>query len=119
MSATIKCGDVVRIKPQWQDAGDDRFIWRAMEDEDGGRVRIYPTNTGLVIPPNQIVDVSMLEWAPVPNLIEALERTLNLFVESHADELMSNHHEDGPDCSYCRQMNAARAAIAKAKGGAQ
>lgn len=61
MSATIKRGDIVRIKPEWQDPGDERFIWRALEDEDGGRVKICATNTGLTFPPNQIVNVSMLE----------------------------------------------------------
>lgn len=63
MSATIKRGDIVRIKPEWQDPGDGRFIWRALEDEDGGRVKICATNTGLTFPPNQIVNVSMLEMA--------------------------------------------------------
>jgi hypothetical protein len=63
MSATIKRGDIVRIKPEWQDPGDERFIWRALEDEDGGRVKICATNTGLTFPPNQIVNVSMLEMA--------------------------------------------------------
>lgn len=61
MSATIKRGDIVRIKPEWRDPGDERFIWRALEDEDGGRVKICATNTGLTFPPNQIVNVSMLE----------------------------------------------------------
>jgi hypothetical protein len=57
----IKKGDAVRIKPAWQDAGDDAMNWVAIEDEDGGRVRIRPQNTGLRFPPNQVVLVSMLE----------------------------------------------------------
>lgn len=57
----IKKGDTVRIKPEWQDAGDDTLHWIAIEDEDGGRVRITPTNTGLEFPPNQVVETSMLE----------------------------------------------------------
>jgi len=32
----IKKGDRIRIKPEWQDPGDDKFIWVALEDEDGG-----------------------------------------------------------------------------------
>jgi hypothetical protein len=63
MKTTIRKGDTIRIKPEWQDPGDDNFIWVALEDEDGGRVRITPTNTGLPIPPNQVVDTNMLELA--------------------------------------------------------
>lgn len=56
----IKKGDKVRIKPEWQDAGDESFTWIALEDEDGGRVRISPVDIGLAIPPNQVVNVDML-----------------------------------------------------------
>ena len=63
MKRTIRQGDTIRIKPEWQDPGDDKFVWVALEDEDGGRERIAPTNTGLVFPPNQIVDAAMVELA--------------------------------------------------------
>ena len=63
MNTTIRKGDTIRIKPEWQDPGDDKFIWVALEDEDGGRVRIAPTNTGLTFRPNQIVDTNMVELA--------------------------------------------------------
>jgi hypothetical protein len=63
MTTMIKKGDRIRIKPEWQDPGDDKFIWVALEDEDGGRVRIAPINTGLTILPNQIVDANMVELA--------------------------------------------------------
>jgi len=36
MTTMIKKGDRIRIKPEWQDPGDDKFIWVALEDEDGG-----------------------------------------------------------------------------------
>lgn len=57
----IKKGDPVRIKPEYQDPGDDEFEWVATEDEDGGRVRISPSNIGLNIRPNTVVTVDMLE----------------------------------------------------------
>lgn len=57
----IKKGDRVKIKPEWQDKGDDLFLWIAIEDEDGGRVRISPIGTGLQLTPNQVVQTSMLE----------------------------------------------------------
>lgn len=56
----IKKGDTVWIKPEWQDKGDDTMQWVAIEDEDGGRVRIEPQNTSLLYPPNQVVETSML-----------------------------------------------------------
>ena len=60
-AARIQRGDKVRILPQWQDKGDEKFEWIALEDEDGGRVRIMATNTGLPLPPNEIVNTSMIE----------------------------------------------------------
>lgn len=56
----IKARDVVRIKPEYQDEGDDSLVWMALEDEDGGRVRISPLNTGMKLPPNQVVSIEML-----------------------------------------------------------
>lgn len=63
MAITIKKTDIVKIKPEYQDKGDDLLTWIAIEDEDGGRVRIAPINTGLKFPPNQVVDTNMLELA--------------------------------------------------------
>jgi hypothetical protein len=60
MKAKIKAGDVVKIKPEWQDAGDSECVWLALEDEDGGRVRIEP-QIDLPIKPNQVVTTDMLE----------------------------------------------------------
>lgn len=56
----IKKGDIVKIKPEWQDPGDEKFTWLAIEDEDGGRVRIAPVDIELPIPPNQVVTTDML-----------------------------------------------------------
>ena len=36
----IKKGDIVVLKKQFQDAGDEKFTWTAEEDEDGGRVLV-------------------------------------------------------------------------------
>ena len=64
MSARIVKGDTVRLLPQWQDPGDDALHWIATEDEDGGRVRIAPLDSGLTIAPNYIVLTTMLEATP-------------------------------------------------------
>ena len=56
----IRKGEKVEIKPEWQDKGDDLFTWMALEDEDGGRVRISPVDIGYRILPYQVVDTSML-----------------------------------------------------------
>lgn len=58
---TITKGTHLRIKPEWQDEGDDEFQWIAIEDEDGGRVCISPLGTGLEITPNQVVTTEMVE----------------------------------------------------------
>lgn len=57
----IKKGDTVYIKPEWQDKGDETLHWIALEDEDGARVRIMAIDTGLAFPPNQVVEIKMLE----------------------------------------------------------
>ena len=62
----IRKGERVFIKPEWQDKGDDDYIWIALEDEDGGRVRISPINGVWLAgaPTNQVVETSMLEVRP-------------------------------------------------------
>ena len=59
----IRAGQRVRIKPEWQDEGDDSFVWHAVDSEEKGRVTIQAEN---VIPggrfqPQQTVNVSMIE----------------------------------------------------------
>lgn len=56
----IRAGDQVAIRPEWQDPGDEHVKWVALENEDGGRVRIQPINLGLSFPPNQVVETRML-----------------------------------------------------------
>ncbi len=56
----IKRGDYVCIKPAWRDPGDEEYVWIAIEDEDGGRVRIAPI-MDLPIPPNQVVTTEMVK----------------------------------------------------------
>jgi len=55
----IRAGDVVKIKPEWQDGGDDEIEWRAVSDEEKGRVDISP-QLGLSINPIQTVTIDML-----------------------------------------------------------
>lgn len=55
----IRKGDTVRIKLEWQDAGDDDFQWRAVSDEEKGRVDISP-QLGMSINPVQTVTVDMI-----------------------------------------------------------
>lgn len=64
----IKAKDIIKIKPEFQDKGDDSLIWIALEDEDGGRVRISPLNTGLKFPPNQVVATEMIYKADQPKI---------------------------------------------------
>lgn len=56
----IKAGDRVYIRAEWQDKGDDKVVFTAVENEDGGRVLIQ-AQLGMNINPTQVVNVSMLE----------------------------------------------------------
>lgn len=55
----IKKGEVVHIKPEFQDEGESRVIWAAIEDEDGDRVRIAVVNSGFEFPPSMVIPVYM------------------------------------------------------------
>jgi hypothetical protein len=57
---SFKKGDLVKIRPEWQDAGDEGIEWVCLEDGDGGRVRIQP-KLGLPVVLNQVVSVDMFE----------------------------------------------------------
>ena len=59
----IRSGDAVRIRPEWQDAGDETFMWIAVSDEEKGRLDIAPMGTGLAIPPVYTVRRDMIEQA--------------------------------------------------------
>ena len=58
---TIRKNDPIKIKKEWQDAGDDTFSWIAVSDEEKGRVDIQITDSHLNFPPIQTVKVTMLE----------------------------------------------------------
>ncbi len=60
MKRSIKRGDRIRIRPEWRDPGDEEFVWIALKDEDGGRVRIAAL-MDLPILPHQIVTTDMIE----------------------------------------------------------
>jgi len=55
----ITKGMQVFIRPEYQDEGDADYIWLAVEDQDGGRVKIQ-AQTGATFQPVQVVTVSML-----------------------------------------------------------
>jgi hypothetical protein len=59
----IKKNDIVTIKPEWRDAGDEKYTWVARSDEDKGRVDIsaLELRDKFLIWPVQTVRVDMLE----------------------------------------------------------
>lgn len=61
---TIKKGDRVFIKPEWQDAGDDKKEWYCVKDSDDKMLGIS-AKSDLPFPPWQWVDVEMIEPAHV------------------------------------------------------
>lgn len=57
----FKCGDQVEILPEFQDEGDDNFIWIVLGDEEKGRVDISPININLAIKPIYTLQVSQIK----------------------------------------------------------
>lgn len=64
----FKCGNQVEILPEFQDPGDDRFIWIVLGDEEKGRVDISPVNSDLTIKPIYTVSVDQIKLAQVDQL---------------------------------------------------
>ena len=60
--AVIKKGDIITIKPQWQDAGNASFTWVARDDEENGRVDISAVELAyMAVWPAQTVRSEMIE----------------------------------------------------------
>ena len=56
---TFKKNDIVKIKPEYQDEGDDKITFVCVEDEDGGRIRIE-YKLGLTFNPQSVVTTNMI-----------------------------------------------------------
>jgi hypothetical protein len=52
---------IVKIRPEFQDEGDDECIWTVLHDEEKGRVDIVNINSLLKIKPIHTVKVEWLE----------------------------------------------------------
>lgn len=57
----LRKGDIVSIRPEFQDPGDDSLTWVVVFDEEKGRVDISPFDTGLTIPPVYTLRVEQVE----------------------------------------------------------
>ena len=55
----ITKGQVVTFRPEWSDEGDEHIRFVALEDEDGGRVKVM-ADIGLRFNPVQVVEVRMI-----------------------------------------------------------
>ena len=59
---SLKVGDRVRIKPEWQDDGDDEFERVVIEaPEKSPRVLIKTLIPGFEYPPTERIEISKLE----------------------------------------------------------
>ena len=56
-------GDIVKILPEFQDAGDGEFTWVVVTDEEKGRVDISAVNSPLTIKPVHIVQTYWIKHA--------------------------------------------------------
>jgi len=56
----LKKGDRISILPEYQDKGDNLFVWVVVGDEEKGRVDISPINIGLPLIPIETVPTYMV-----------------------------------------------------------
>ena len=59
---SIKRNQLIRFKPEWSDPGDGEIVFTAIEDEDGGRVKVR-AELGMAINPIQVVETRMIVCA--------------------------------------------------------
>ena len=60
-STSIERGDIVRIKPEWLDAGENAELkYVVLQDNGNNRVLIRALNSGLPLPPVNTVDINSL-----------------------------------------------------------
>ena len=57
----IPIGTPVQIKPEYQDPGDDKYIWHTVSTDEKGRVDIQAKNSNLTFKPIYTVYVSWLK----------------------------------------------------------
>ncbi len=53
-------GNIIQILPQYQDPGDDSFIWVVVGDEEKGRVDISPLSILIKIKPVYTIEVNQV-----------------------------------------------------------
>jgi len=90
---------------KFEQNGHDHNLWG-----DGHAGRVLTIRDG-VIPMNS--DARLI--AAAPELLEHLQTLADYLAEAHAEDKAADHYGD-EDCSYCRALDHARAAIARATG---
>lgn len=64
MEREIKRGDIVRIREEWLDPGeDDSITYVVLEDRGNGRVLVQALGTGLPLAPTYVYDIAWLRYA--------------------------------------------------------
>jgi len=58
---TIPIGSIIKIKPDYQDPGDDKYKWHTISIVEKGRVDIQPKDINLTYKPIYTVPVSWIE----------------------------------------------------------
>lgn len=59
----IKRGDIVKIREEWLDPGEDGSItYVVLEDRGNGRVLVQALGTGLPLAPTYVYDVAWLRY---------------------------------------------------------
>lgn len=57
----IRAGDRIKIKPEFQDEGDDLLDYVAVDDEDGGRILVRCLIPWWTFHPTSIIETRMIE----------------------------------------------------------
>lgn len=60
----IKRGDIVTIKPEWLDLGEDGSMkYVVLEEQGNGRILVQALGTGLPLAPTYVYDMTWVEYS--------------------------------------------------------
>ncbi len=63
MEREIKRGDIVRIREEWLDPGEDGSLsYVVLEDRGNGRVLVQALGSGLPLAPTYVYDIAWLRY---------------------------------------------------------
>jgi hypothetical protein len=90
----IKAGDVITFKPEWRDRGDEKYTFRALEDEEDGSLRVVAEIPGFALQPNSIARTAWIETVNGEPYYIVVENYSSSTSDTDPDQISPGSHLD-------------------------